>query len=156
MIEMRCGFFRTSHRGLQPFSRPELSNQMPKKPQLHLSRRESQIMDVIYHLGEASAAEVLERIDDPPGYSAIRSTLTILEEKGLLRHKLDGQRYVYCPAVPRDKASSAALKRLINTFFGGSPERAMAALLEVSSARASASELQRLAKMIANARKEGR
>lgn len=113
-------------------------------------------MDVIYHLGEASAAEVLERVEDPPSYSAVRSTLNILEEKGLLKHKLDGQRYVYYPALAREKASSAALKRVLDTFFGGSPERAMAALLDLSSARASASELKRLSNMIADAKKEGR
>ncbi|MGI8508925.1 MAG: BlaI/MecI/CopY family transcriptional regulator [Gemmatimonadaceae bacterium] len=129
---------------------------MPKKPQLHLSRREGQAMDVIYHLGEASAAEVLERVEDPPSYSAVRSTLNILEEKGLLKHKLDGQRYVYYPALAREKASNAALKRLLDTFFGGSPERAMAALLDLSSARVSASELQQLSNMIADAKREGR
>lgn len=129
---------------------------MPKKSQLHLSRRESQAMDIVYHLGEASAAEVLERVQDPPSYSAIRSTLCILEEKGLLKHKLDGQRYVYYPAAPREKASRAALTRLLDTFFGGSPERAMAALLGMSSSRVSAGELQRLCNMIADATKEGR
>lgn len=132
------------------------SNKMPKKPQLHLTRREGQAMDVVYRLGEASAAEVLERVDDPPSYSAIRSTLNILEEKGLVKHKMDGQRYVYYPVFEREKASRAALKRLLDTFFGGSPERAMATLLDMSSSRVSAGELQRLSNMIAHARKEGR
>ncbi|MGI8546094.1 MAG: BlaI/MecI/CopY family transcriptional regulator [Gemmatimonadaceae bacterium] len=129
---------------------------MPKKPQLHLSRRESQAMDVIYHLGEASAAEVLERVDDPPSYSAIRSTLNVLEEKGLVRHKMDGQRYVYYSAFPREKTSRAALARLLDTFFGGSPERAMAALLDMSSSVTSPEERARLSRMITEAKQEGR
>lgn len=129
---------------------------MPKKPHVHLSRRESQAMDVIYNLGRASAADVLDRVDDPPSYSAVRSTLNILEAKGLIKHKIDGQRYVYYPTFERDKASRAALTRLLETFFGGSPERAMAALLDMSSARVSAKELERLSNMIDNAKKEGR
>lgn len=113
-------------------------------------------MDVIYHLGEASAAEVLPRVQDPPSYSAIRSTLNILEEKELLKHKVDGQRYIYYPAFPREKASRAALTRLLDTFFGGSPERAMAALLDMSSTARSAAERERLLQLIAEAREEGR
>lgn len=129
---------------------------MPKNPQVHLSRRESQAMDVIFHMGEATAADVLDRVQDPPSYSAVRSTLAILEQKKLLRHRLDGQRYVYYPVAPREKASRAALTRLLDTFFGGSPERAMAALLDMSSSRISPTELQRLSEMIDDARREGR
>jgi predicted transcriptional regulator len=128
---------------------------MPKKQQLHLSRRESQVMEIIYRLGEAAAADVLGEIDDPPSYSAIRSTLSILVEKGLLRHRQDGPRYVYYPPLPREKASRAALARLLDTFFGGSPERAMAALLDLSSMNMSREELASVERMINEAKRRG-
>lgn len=125
-------------------------------PHLELSRRERQIMDVIYRLGRATAAEVLDRLPDPPGYSAVRALLRILEEKGHLRHEQDGQRYVYLPTVPRDAAKESALKHLLRTFFDGSTEDAVAALLDLKGDDLSAKELDRLARMIENARQQER
>src|SRR5687768_14610892 len=94
-----------------------------------LSRRERQIMDAIYQVGKATVAEVIERMPDPPSYSAVRAMLGILEEKGVLRHEQDGARYIYLPTVPREKASKSALKNLVTTFFNGSPRDAIAALI---------------------------
>jgi predicted transcriptional regulator len=121
-----------------------------------LSRRERQIMDVIYRLGRATAAEVLENLPDAPSYSAVRALLRVLEDKGHVKHAEDGPRYVYLPTVPREKARRSALRQLVNTFFDGSAEQAVAALLDLSPARLSAAELDRLADVIASARKEGR
>ena len=95
----------------------------------HLSRRESQIMDIVYELGRARAAEVHERLPDPPSYSAVRALLRVLEEKGQLRHEQDGPRYVYLPTTPRERARESAMRRVVRTFFGGSAEHAMAALM---------------------------
>lgn len=125
-------------------------------PHLELSRRERQIMDVIYRLGRATAAEVLDRLPDPPGYSAVRALLRILEDKGHLCHEQDGQRYVYLPTVPRDAAKESALKHLLRTFFDGSTEDAVAALLDLKADDLSAKELDRLARMIENARQQER
>ena len=86
---------------------------------IHLSRRERQIMDIVYEAGQASAADVLDRLPDPPSYSAVRAMLRVLEEKGHLRHKQDGPRYVYLPTVSRDEARRSALRRLLRTFFDG-------------------------------------
>lgn len=121
-----------------------------------LSRRERQIMDVIYRLGRATAAEVLENLPDAPSYSAVRALLRVLEDKGHVKHAEDGPRYVYLPTVPREKARRSALRQLVNTFFDGSAEQAVAALLDLSSDRLSPDELDRLAGVIASARKEGR
>ena len=121
-----------------------------------LSRRERQIMDVIYRRGQATAAEVLEDLPDPPSYSAVRAMLRVLEEKGHLRHEQQGPRYVFLPTVPRDQARRSALQQLVHTFFGGSTEQAMAALLDQSDRSLSDAELARLARLIAQARKEGR
>ena len=88
-----------------------------------LSRRERQIMDVVYRLGRATAAEVQEGLPDPPSYSAVRALLRVLEEKGHLRHEQDGPRNVYVPTVPRDAARSSAVRALLETFFGGSRAR---------------------------------
>ena len=121
-----------------------------------LSRRERQIMDVIYRLGRATAAEVLENLPDAPSYSAVRALLRVLEDKGHVKHAEDGPRYVYLPTVPREKARRSALRQLVNTFFDGSAEQAVAALLDLSSDRLSPDELERLAGVIASARKEGR
>jgi len=129
---------------------------MPDAPHLDLSRRERQIMDVIYARGSATVREVMDSMPDPPGYSAVRAMLRILEEKGHLEHRQDGPRYVYLPVVPREEARESALKRLLGTFFEGSAERAVAALLDLSSADLSQEELDRLAGMIEEARKEGR
>ena len=127
-----------------------------RAPERGLSRRERQIMDVIYRRGQATAAEVLEDLPDPPSYSAVRAMLRVLEEKGHLRHEQQGPRYVFLPTVPRDQARRSALQQVVHTFFGGSTEQAMAALLDQSDRALSDAELARLARLIAQARKEGR
>lgn len=119
-----------------------------------LSRRERQMMDVIYERGQATAAEVVAGLQDPPSYSAVRAMLRILEAKGHLRHASQGTRYVFFPTVPREQASRSALRGLVRTFFDGSTTQAVAALLEQS--RLSETELARLAELIDDARKEGR
>jgi predicted transcriptional regulator len=123
---------------------------MPKAHEL--SRRERQIMDVIYARGQATAAEVAETIPDPPSYSAVRALLRILEEKGHLRHEQQGLRYVFIPTVKRANARRSALKGLVKTFFDGSVEQTVAALL--GQQKLSPEELDRLAQMIDRARKE--
>ena len=127
-----------------------------RAPERGLSRRERQIMDVVYRRGQATAAEVLEDLPDPPSYSAVRAMLRVLEEKGHLRHEQQGPRYVFLPTVPRDQARRSALQQLVHTFFDGSTEQAMAALLDQSDRSLSDAELARLARLIAQARKEGR
>ncbi len=119
-----------------------------------LSRRERQIMDVIYARGQATAAEVVEALPDPPSYSAVRALLRILEEKGHLRHQHDGPRYVYLPVVPRDRARRSALRSLVRTFFDGSAAQAAAALIDQS--KLSNAEFERLRELIEKARREGR
>ena len=121
-----------------------------------LSRRERQIMDVVYRMGKSSVSDVLERLPDPPSYSAVRALMRILEEKGHLKHEQDGPRYVYLPTVPRDAAQGAALSHLVRTFFGGSTEAAVAALLELPEHGLSQDELNRLSRLIEDARKQGR
>ena len=121
-----------------------------------LSRRERQIMDSIYRRGRATAAEVLSDLPDPPSYSAVRTLLRLLEDKGHVRHELDGPRYVYLPMVERENARKSALRHLVRTFFNGSAEQAMAALLEMSDTRLSEGELDRLHELIEDARTEGR
>ena len=113
-------------------------------------------MDAVYRLGQASAQEIQENIPAPPSYSAVRALLRVLEEKGHLRHEEDGPRYVFLPTVPRERAGQSALKQLLHTFFDGSTEQAVAALLDLSSTRLSDEELGRLGRLIADARKEGR
>ena len=122
----------------------------------HLSRRESQIMEIVYELGRATAAEVLDRLPDPPSYSAVRAMLRILEEKGHLSHEQDGPRYIFLPTVSRERARESALKRVIRTFFDGSAEGAMAALIDLEVADLDDDALDRLAELIDEARKEGR
>ena len=122
---------------------------------VQLSRRERQIMDVIYRRGRATAAEVLEDLPDPPSYSAVRALLRLLEAKGHVQHEQDGPRYVYAPTVARDRARRSALKHVVRTFFDGSASEAMAALLD-GEARLDDGELDRLSAMIEQARKEGR
>jgi len=129
---------------------------MAKHWQRTLSRRERQIMDIIYRRGRASVSEVLEEMADPPSYSAVRATMGILEDKGHLNHEKEGPRYVYLPTVSRRKASSSAVRQLLNTFFDGSVEQAVAALLSASESELSDEELDRLARLIRGARKEGR
>ncbi len=121
-----------------------------------LSRRERQIMDVLYAMGQATVGDVLERIPDPPSYSAVRATMRVLEEKGHVVHHQDGPRYLYKPAVAQDSARSAALRHLVRTFFGGSAEAAAAALLGMSESRVNPADLERLASRVETARDEGR
>jgi len=120
-----------------------------------LSRRERQIMDVIYRRSRATAAEVLDDLPDPPSYSAVRAMLRLLEEKGHVRHEQDGPRYVFLPTVNRDRARKSALKHVVRTFFDGSATDAVAALLDAD-AKLSESDLDRLSAMIQSARQEGR
>lgn len=120
-----------------------------------LSRRERQIVDALYKLGRASAAEVRAELPDAPSYSAVRALLRILEDKGHVRHEQDGPRYVYAPTVARDSAKRYAMRHLLQTFFDGSAAQAMSALLDVSSSRLSDSELDRLEQLIDLARKQG-
>jgi predicted transcriptional regulator len=115
-----------------------------------LSRRERQIMDIVYRRGKASAAQVLEDLPDPPTYSAVRAALRLLEEKGRLKHEVDGRTYLYLPTEPRGQARTTALRHLVRTFFSGSPEQVVNALIE--DARPSDAELERLAKLIEEAR----
>jgi predicted transcriptional regulator len=119
-----------------------------------MSRRERQIMDIISRRGRATAAEVLHDLPDPPTYSAVRAALRLLEEKGRLRHQQDGQRYIYAPTVPRDRARTSALSHVVRTFFGGSAEQVVNALVEEE--KLSGAELERLAGLIERARKEGK
>ena len=130
---------------------------MPDTDELlrELSRRERQIMDFLYQKGRATAAEVQANIPDPPGYSAVRAMLRVLEEKGHARHEQDGPRYVYVPRVARDRAKRSALRHVVRTFFDGSAEQAMAALLDDRSAKLSDEDLDRLARLIDKARQEG-
>jgi predicted transcriptional regulator len=129
---------------------------MTGNPHMHLSRRERQIMDIVYGQGQATAAEVMERLPDPPSYSAVRAMLRLLEEKGYLKHEQDGMRYVYLPTLSREKARRSALKQLVQTFFDGSTEEAVAAILDMSGSKLSDTELDRLSELIEKARKEGR
>jgi predicted transcriptional regulator len=128
---------------------------MTRKPKLNaLSRRERQIMDILYKLERASVGQVLAKLADKPSYSTVRAQLRVLEEKGHVRHDEHGLRYVYVPAVPRDVARRSALRHLVETFFDGSTEKVVAALLGGEVARISPEELDRLARLVAKGRKE--
>ncbi len=129
---------------------------MPKNTQAALSRRERQMLEILYQRGKATAAEVREAMEDAPSYSAVRTLLGVLEEKGHITHEADGLKYVYMPTVPREKARRSAIKHLMETYFGGSPEQAVAALLDVSATRLSREDLDRMSAMIEKAKKEGR
>jgi predicted transcriptional regulator len=129
---------------------------MQAKKALAVSRRERQILDVLYQRGPSTAAEIQAGIPNGPSYSAVRALLRILEEKGHIKHQEQGTRYIYMPKVPREQARRSALLHLMQTFFDGSPGQAMAALLDVSARDLSEDELDRMAELIANARKEGR
>jgi BlaI family penicillinase repressor len=120
-----------------------------------LSRRERQIMDIIYARGEATALDVLAGLPDPPTKTAVRTLLRILEEKGHLRHRIDGQTYVFSPSRPRENAGKSALRRVLDVFFGGSLEQAVAVHLGDSATDLSPDELRRLASLIQKARKKG-
>ena len=129
---------------------------MPDQPiDRQLSRRERQIMDVLFQMGEATAAEVQERLPEAPSYSAVRAMLRILEDKGHAKHHEDGPRYVYRPAVARDAASKTAVSHLLRTFFGGSVEAAMTALLDATDRKLSRDEVDRLSSLIEQQRREG-
>ncbi len=119
-----------------------------------LTRRERQIMDVLYKLERATVGQVLAKLADKPSYSTVRAQLRVLEEKGHVRHEEHGLRYVYIPAVPRDVARRSALRHLVETFFEGSTESAVAALLGGEISRISSEELDRLSRLIAKSRKE--
>lgn len=121
----------------------------------NLSRRERQIMDVLHARGQATAAEVLTALPEPPGYSAVRALLRILEEKGYAKHHREGARYVYLPRTSPEAARRSALKRVVSTFFQGSVTQAMAALLETAETKLSDKELTRLQQLITDARKNG-
>jgi BlaI family penicillinase repressor len=121
-----------------------------------LSRRERQIMDILYQRGKSSATEVREAMPDAPSYSAVRAMLRVLEDKGHVRHQAEGLKYVYLPTVTREKAKRSAVKHLLDTFFHDSPEQVVAALLDVSSTRMTREELNRMSEMIEKAKKEGR
>ena|SRR5579871_2408716 len=121
-----------------------------------LSRRERQIMDILYRCGRATAAEVHEALPERPSYSAVRAMLRVLEEKGHVRHEEQGLRYIYIPTLARDKATRSAVRHLLDTFFNGSAEQAVAALLDASASELRGDELDRLAQLIERARKEGR
>jgi BlaI family penicillinase repressor len=123
--------------------------------QLNLSRRERQIMDVLFQRGEASASDVQEGMPDAPSYSAVRAHLRTLEEKGHVRHEAKGLRYVYVPTIRQGAARRNAVRHLLDTFFSGSPEKLMAALLDGGSAKLDQKELSRLSEMIEKARQEG-
>ena len=113
-------------------------------------------MDVLYRKGSATAAEVLDSIPAPPSYSAVRALLRVLEEKGHVRHEEAAGRYVFMPTTSRDKAKRSAIRHLVQTFFDGSPEQAVAALLDAGSSKLSDAELDRLQELINNARKGGK
>jgi len=121
-----------------------------------LTRRERQIMDAVYSLGRATTTDVLAQIPDPPSYSAVRAMLRILENKGHLRHVLEGKSYVYLPTLARTRASRSALQNMLKTFFDGSTEKAVAALLDMSRADLTDDEFARLSRLIDDARQEGR
>ena len=122
---------------------------------LHLGRRERQIMDAVFRLGRATAAEVLADLPDPPSYSAVRGMLRLLEEKGYLRHEQDGPRYVYLPTTARDEARRSALAHLLRTFFNDSRENAVAALLDLSDEPLDDGEYRRLRTVLDHARELG-
>jgi predicted transcriptional regulator len=121
-----------------------------------LSRRERQIMDVVYRLGRVTATEVADLMADPPSNSAVRATMRILETKGHLRHEQDGPRYVYTPTLTREHARRGAMRDLLSTFFDGSPGKAVLALLDETKDRLTTEDLTRIAGLIAEARKRGR
>jgi predicted transcriptional regulator len=113
-------------------------------------------MDILYRSGKASASDVLNAMPDPPSYSAVRAMLRVLEEKGHVKHQEEGLKYVYAPVVAREKAKRSAVKHVMETFFNGSAEQIVAALLDVSSTKLTRDELDRMAEMIEKAKKEGK
>jgi BlaI family penicillinase repressor len=120
-----------------------------------MSRRERQIMEILYRRGQASVSEVRAAMNDAPSYSAVRAMLRVLKDKGHVKHQAEGLKYMYRPVVNREKAKRSALKSLVDTFFNDRPDEVVAALLDVSSRRLTAEELDRMAAMINEARREG-
>jgi predicted transcriptional regulator len=127
---------------------------MSKSPHAALTRRERQIVDILYRRGRATAAEVMADLPGEPSYSTVRTQLRVLEEKGHVRHEEEGLRYVYLPEVPRHTVRKSALRHLVDTFFDGSAEKVIAALLGEGTARLSDDELERIAQRVARARKD--
>ena len=121
-----------------------------------MSRRERQIMEILYRRGQASVSEVRAAMNDAPSYSAVRAMLRVLKDKGHVKHQAEGLKYMYRPVVNREKAKRSALKSLVDTFFNDRPDEVVAALLDVSSRRLTAEELDRMAAMIDEARREGK
>ena len=128
---------------------------MPKDADSTLSRRERQMMDILYQRGRATASEIHQALPDAPTYSAVRAKLAVLERKGHVRHEAEMLRYVYVPTQPRDKAQRSALRHMIATFFDGSVEKAMAAMLDLQSARLAKQDLDRIASLIEEAKRKG-
>ncbi|MGL4401705.1 MAG: BlaI/MecI/CopY family transcriptional regulator [Luteolibacter sp.] len=119
-----------------------------------ISRRERQVMDILFRKGKATAEEVLAELPDPPGYSAVRALLATLEQKELVTHSKDSRRYVYLPTVTEKKAKTTALKQLLTTFFEGSPEKLVASLLDPKDQKLSADEINRIRKLIDGSREK--
>ena len=128
----------------------------PQQPDAALARRERQIMETIHQLGEATVSEVLAQLADPPSYSSVRTMIRHLESKGLLTHRQDGKRYVYKATQSREAASRSAVRKVLDVFFAGSATDAVAAILDVSSEQLDAADFARLAKLIRQARAEGK
>jgi predicted transcriptional regulator len=126
---------------------------MPQPHQTELSRRERQIMDVLYRLGEAGAGDVVQHLPDRPSYNSVRVTLGILERKGTVRHRREGARYIYAPTVPAERARDSALRHVVRTFFRGSSTKAVLTLLDSPSTRLSAEELNELAAWVEAAKR---
>jgi predicted transcriptional regulator len=121
-----------------------------------LSRRERQIMDALYRFGKASAAEIHDEIPDPPSNTAVRTLLTILQDKGHVRFQKDGARYIYEPVVPREQMAKSVISKVVDNFFGGSIERVVATLVDDEESQLSDDDLTRLSAIIEQARKQGR
>ncbi len=126
-----------------------------RSPHNALTRRERQIMDILYRRGKATANDVMEELSGDPSYSTVRTQLRVLETKGHVRHEEEGLRYIYSPAVPRHAVRRSALRHLVETFFDGSTEKVVSALLGGEGARISDAELERIAEVVAKAKKEG-
>ncbi len=139
---------------LTPVSRLLTPPFMRKDTHRNLSRRERQIMDILYQRGRASAAEIHEALADRPSYSAVRAKLRVLEEKGHIRHEEESLRYVYLPTLARDTARRSALRHLLATFFENSAAQAVAALVDLSAADLSREELERISRLIEDAKRE--
>jgi predicted transcriptional regulator len=129
---------------------------MTKSTLIHLSRRERQIMDILFQRGSSTVNDVMQALPDPPSYSAVRAMLRVLEIKGHVKHTQQGPRYIYTPCISLEKAKRSAAKHLVQTFFDGSAERAVATLIDVSKTELSQKDLDRLAELIKQAKQEGR